>query len=186
MIGNLPKRVEIHGVKYCVRTDFRDILKIIEAFQDAELDDAEKVYICLFIFYEGFERLPESDYKEAFEKAIDFIDMGNSDSNKANSSRVVDWEQDENIMFPAINKVAGCETRSAEYIHWWTFMGYYMEISEGIFSSVLNLRLKKSKGKPLDKWEREFWNENKDICVLKKKLTAEEKAEIDRLNALLG
>ena len=98
----------------------------------------------------------------------------------------MDWEQDEAIMFPAINKVAGFETRSAEYIHWWTFMGYYMEISEGVFSNVLNLRMKKAKGKKLEKWEREFWNSNRDICTLKTKLSSEEQAEKDRINALLG
>ena len=98
----------------------------------------------------------------------------------------MDWEQDESIMFPAINKVAGFETRSAEYIHWWTFLGYYMEISDGIYSQVLALRMKRAKGKKLEKWEREFWSTNKSICVLKPKLTAEEKADKDRLEALLG
>jgi len=98
----------------------------------------------------------------------------------------MDWEQDENILFPAINKVAGFETRSIEYLHWWTFLGYYMEISEGVFSHVLSIRMKKAKGKKLEKWEREFWSSNKSICVLREKISEEEKAERDRLNALLG
>ena len=89
-------------------------------------------------------------------------------------------------MLPAINHVAGFEVRAAEYIHWWTFMGYYMEISEGIFSHILGLRVKKAKGKPLEKWEREYWRENKALCVLNAKLSEEEKAERDRINALLG
>ena len=98
----------------------------------------------------------------------------------------MDWEQDEAILFPAINKVAGFEVRTAKHLHWWTFMGYYMEISDGVFSSVLNLRMKKAKGKKLEKAEREYWSANKDICNLRPKLTAAEQAEKDRLNALLG
>lgn len=190
MVGELPRSVSVNGVDYAVRTDFRDILKIVVAFNDPELEDNEKVYICLFIFYEDFDALPKSDYEAAFKAALCFIDNGtdpNADEENARKSpRVMDWEQDEAIMFPAINKVAGCETRSAEYIHWWTFMGYYMEISEGVFSNVLSIRLKKAKGKKLEKWEREFWNSNKGICALKEKLSEEEQAEKDRLNALLG
>lgn len=65
-------------------------------------------------------------------------------------------------------------------------MGYYMEISEGVFSNVLALRMKKAKGKKLEKWERDYWNANKSICALRTKLTAEEQEEKDRLDALLG
>lgn len=184
MIGELPKSVCVNGVYHSIRSDFRDILKILCAFNDPELENSEKVYICLFILYEDFDEIPDTDYEAAFKAAIQFIDNG-TDSNGPKSPRVMDWEQDESIMFPAINKVAGFETRAADYLHWWTFMGYYMEISEGVFSNVLSLRLKKAKGKKLEKWEREYWSANKSICVLKPKLTAEEQAKKDRLNALL-
>lgn len=188
MIGELPHTVSVNGKDYAVRTDFRDILKIVTAFTDPELEDNEKVYICLFIFYEDFDLLSRNDYEAAFKAAIHFIDHGSEeDTEEARKTpRVMDWEQDESIMFPAINKVAGFETRSADYVHWWTFMGYYMEITEGVYSNVLSLRLKKAKGKRLDKWEREFWNSNKGICALKTKLSKEEQAEKDRINALLG
>ena len=65
-------------------------------------------------------------------------------------------------------------------------MGYFMEIREGVFSQVLSLRQKKQKHKKLEKWEQEFWGSNKDLCVLKPRLSKEEKEERDRLNALLG
>ena len=184
MIGELPKSLTVNGIDYSIRTDFRDVLKIICAFNDPELEPEEKVYICLFILYVDFDSLSQPDYEQAFNAALNFIDYGMKDDKK--SPRVMDWEQDENLMFPAVNKVAGFETRSAEYIHWWTFMGYYMEISEGVFSTILSIRMKKSKHKKLEKWEQDYWNSNKSICVLKPKLTAEEQAAKDRLNAMLG
>lgn len=185
MIGELPKSLSVNNVEYDIRSDFRDILKIVCAFNDPELENEEKIYVCLCILYEDFDSIPKSDYEAAFKAALGFIDAGaKSDSKK--SPRTMDWEQDENIMFPALNKVAGFETRTAEYVHWWTFMGYFMEISEGVFSHVLSLRGKKAKNKKLEKWEREYWQANKDICVLKPKLTAEEQEAKDRLNAMLG
>lgn len=185
MIGELPKTLSVNGVEYAIRSDFRDILKIVCAFNDPELEDNEKVYVCLFIIYEDVDSIPDSDYQAAFTAALDFIDHGVSEGDKK-APRTMDWEQDESIMFPAINKVAGFETRSADYLHWWTFIGYYMEISEGVFYHVLSLRSKKAKNKKLEKWEREFWSANKSLCVLKPKLTAEEQAAKDRLNAMLG
>ena len=185
MIGQLPRELEVNGRMYAIRTDFRDVLNILCAFSDPELEDGEKVYTCLYILFEDFDSIPDGDLEAAFTAALSFIDNG-AKSEEKNSPRVMDWEQDENLLFPAINKVAGCEVRSAEYIHWWTFIGYYMEISEGVFSNVISLRMKKAKGKKLEKWEQEFWNANKGACVLAPKLTAEEQAAKDRLNALLG
>lgn len=185
MIGVLPKSLSVNGIEYDIRSDFRDVLKIVYAFNDPELQDEEKIYVCLFILYTNFDHIPKDDYEAAFVAAMGFIDHGVKADDKKHP-RVMDWEQDESIMFPAINKVAGFETRSVEYLHWWTFMGYFMEISEGVFSHVMSLRSKKARNKPLDKWEREYWNANKSLCVLKPKLTAEEQEAKDRLNAMLG
>lgn len=180
MIGSLPTTLTINDEEYSIRTDFRDILKIISAFGDPELEPEEKVYVCLFILYEDFESISQDDYEAAYKAAIDFIDCGMKPDERK-SPRTMDWEQDEPILFPAVNKVAGREVRAVEYLHWWTFMGYFMEISEGVFSSVLNLRRKKARGKKLEKNEREFWAANKDICVLRPRLTEEEQAAKERL-----
>lgn len=185
MIGHLPTQLTVNGCSYAIRTHFQAILDILCAFDDPELENEEKAYTCLYILYEDFFDIPEKDYEAAFKAALEFIEHGAS-SDKGKSVRLMDWEQDAPLLFPAINKVAGCEVRSAAYIHWWTFLGYYMEISNGVFSQILGMRAKKAKGKPLEKWEKEYWSANKDICELKTKLTAEEQAAKDRLNALLG
>ena len=185
MIGRLPTSLTVAGNEYRIRTDFRDVLNIIAAYGDPELENEEKVYVCLRVLYEDFEDIPQQDYEAAYKEAVKFIDCGMPSDGKSNV-KTMDWEQDEAILFPAINKVAGHEVRSMDYLHWWTFMGYFMEINEGIFSQVLSIRHKKAKGKKLEKWERDFWQANKDICVLRQKLSEEEQAAKDRLNALLN
>lgn len=189
MIGQLPKSLTVAGKEYPIRTDFRDVLNIIEAFNDPELEANERVYVCLFTLFPDFEAMPSACYEESFKAAVRFIDCGPSNAGekaKKHVPRTMDWEQDEQLIFPAINHVAGCEVRALPYLHWWTFYGYFMEIRDGVFAHVMNLRHKKASGKKLEKWEHEFWQANKDICVLKTKLTAEEQAAKDRLNALLG
>lgn len=185
--GDLPEVLSVNGNPRSIRSDFRDILNIIMAFDDPDLEDREKVYVCLVVLYEDFEDIDPEDYEEAFKAAVDFIDQGtgNEEAEKKHP-RTMDWAQDENLLFPAVNKVAGFETRTVEYLHWWTFIGYFMEITDGAFATILSLRTKKAKHKPLEKWEQEFWRANNGICALKERLSAEEQAERDRLNELLG
>lgn len=181
MIGILPKSLEIDGIEYKIRSDFRVALLIFEAFNDSELNDMEKIQVCIECLY---ETIP-SDTENAYKKAIWFLDGGDIPKSRQNHKKVFDWEQDESIIFSAINKSAGFETRSAEYIHWWTFLGYFREIGEGLFSQVVNIRTKKAKGKKLEKWEREFYNEHRELIDIKQHYNSEEQAEIDRLKAIL-
>lgn len=184
MIGDLPRSLEVNGRKQRIRTDYRDILKILAAFSDPELENSEKIYVCLVILYKDFESMRQSDLEAAYSAAIKFIDCGAEPVKHKKSPRTMDWEQDESLIFPAINKVAGREVRSMKYVHWWTFMGWFMEINEGVYSSVLSIRQKRAKGKKLEKWEREYWAANKDICVLKPKYTEAEKAAQERIKKM--
>lgn len=186
MIGELPTTLTVNGTEHPIRTDYRDILTVLVAFNDPELEDNEKVYICLYGIYEDFEDLAGEDYEAAYAAAVSFIDAGAEPKKEGRSPKTMDWEQDERLLFPAINRAAGCEVRALPYLHWWTFIGYFMEIRDGVFSQVLALRHKKAKGKKLEKWEREFWSQNRDICQLRTKLSKAEQEQKDRLNKLLG
>lgn len=184
-LGRLPVSVEINGVEYSIRTDYRDILQIFEACQDPELTNSEKLMVMLTIFYKGFTEIPADDYEEALKWAKWFIDCGRENAEEKEQRKMLDWEQDERLVFPAINKIAGKEVRAMEYLHWWTFMGYFMEIEEGMFSTVLGIRQKKAKKKPLEKWEREFYANNKSICDLRQQNTTRDQEELDFFMDLL-
>lgn len=180
----LPEALTVGDSEWEIRTDYRDILNIISAFDDPNLEPKEQAYVCLLILYKDFDNMPESLYSEAFEAAMAFIDNGKE--TKKHSPRTLDWEQDAPLLFPAVNKVAGFEVRAVQYMHWWTFMGLFMEIQEGVFSTVLSLRSKKAQNKKLEKWEREWWNNNLEICKLKQRYSDDELEEQKRLKALLG
>ena len=152
----------------------------------SDLTMQEKCYVCLKCLYTDFESIPKQDLQEAAQKAYWFADGGDMPRSETGNIKLFDWKQDESMIFPAINKVAGFEVRSVGYMHWWTFLGYFMEISDGVYSTVLSLRSKKNKGKKLEKWEQKWWQENISICKLKKRYSEDEKAEQDALKALLG
>lgn len=181
---NLPQSLEAGGYEYEIRTDFRVILDILKYFGDPEYEPDEKWEICLDILYKNYEVMPAEHKEEALQKALWFIDMGMENGDKRRP-RTMDWEQDASVIFPAVNKVMGKETRSMEYLHWWTFLGAYMEIGESLFSQVLNIRQKKASGKHLEKWENKFYTDNREICELKKKYSRAELKEQERMKAIL-
>lgn len=187
MIGELPKILKVGDEFYPIETDYRNVLMIILACADPDLEPIQKLEIMLRRLYrDRFEKIPPDLLEDAASQAKWFVDCGQDVDEKKPSKKLMDWEQDERILFPAINNVAGYETRSVPYLHWWTFVGYFMEIAEGTFSTVLGIRQKMAKGKRLEKWEQEFRRENKDLCDLKTRYTVEEQAEIDYWNKLLG
>lgn len=177
---SLPTSLEIEGTQYRIRTDYRDIINIIIALGDPDLDNEAKAYVFFTALF--IDPVPPSHQEAAIRAGFEFINAGNKDSNTP-SPKLMDWEQDANLIIPAVNKVAGEEVRSLEYLHWWTFVGYYMEIGESQFSSVVNIRQKLKKHQKLEKYEQEYYRSNKATIDLKAKISTE---EMDALNDLVG
>lgn len=166
MLGSLPTTLEINGNEYGISTDYRNILQIITAYADPGLEAKDKAYVLLRrIYRDGFFNMPSDDYAAAIKAANAFIEC--REHKDKPSPRVVNWEKDEQLIFPAINKVAGQEVRALPYLHWWTFLGYFQNIdAEGTWGFILTLRQKKAKGKKLEKHEKEFWNANRLLCAI--------------------
>ena len=190
----LPTSLHVGGTNYKIRTDYRVILDILAAMNDPDILDpgmtedekqTEKVLTMLQILYIDFDSMPTRDWKEAAEKACDFIDCGIKDDGKP-KPRTMDWEQDAPLIVPAINKSVKIDVRSVKYMHWWTFFGLYMEIGESTFSTVVSIRDKKRRGKKLEKWEQEFYRNNKHLVDLKARRIERSDEEKDALRELFG
>lgn len=169
-----PTSLNVGGIDYEIRTDYRAVLDLFTALTDPNLtDENEQITaymqsrVILEIMFPDCDNIPAEHIQEALDKVSAFIDMGISDDRK--KPKTMDWEQDAPILIPAINKVLNCEIRAVHYMHWWTFLGAYMEIGESLFSNIIHIRQKKAKGKKLEKWEQDFYNENKSLIDFKQK-----------------
>lgn len=171
---------ELCGLK--IRSDYRVILDIIEALNDPELTEEEKALITIQILYEQYNKI--KDINEAIKQAYWFISVGEV-TNTAIKPKIMDWQHDFKLVVTSINRVLGFEVRSIDYLHWWTFIGAYYEIGESVFSTIIGIRSKKSRGIKLEKHEQDFYLENKDIVDLKTQYSKEEQEEYERLTKLV-
>lgn len=190
----LPAELEVGGKRYAIRTDYRVILDILAAINDPDIleewmtdqeKEEEKVFTMLRILYIDFESIPSENWQEAAEKACNFIDCGMRDDGKP-KPRLMDWKQDAPMIVPAINKVCKWDIRSKKYMHWWTFFGFYLEIGECMLATVVSIRNKKRRGQKLEKWEQEFYRDNKAVVDLKIQKAERSEEEKEALRELFG
>ena len=181
-LWSLPTTAIIGSKEYEIRTDFREVLKIIKGFTDPDIPEWIRWHIAVGSFFVG--EIPTEHVREAMDFLAGFISYSEVDVKPG--PVLMDWDQDARAIVADVNKVAGTEIRSLPYMHWWTFLSHFHAIGEGQFSTIVSIRDKFRKGKPLDKWEKEFYRENKERVDLKQRYSAEEIAEQKRIKAMLG
>ena len=170
-IWTLPMTASIGGTVYKINTDYRDVLEIISYMNDREKPEYIRWQIAISLFYEG--DIPEDHQQEAMEYLSSFISYMSED--KKPGPKLIDWEQDAQAIIADVNKVSGVQDiRSIPFLHWWTFLSYFNAIGEGQLSYIVSIRSKKLRGKKLEKWEEEFYRENRDRIDFKTKKTNEE------------
>lgn len=192
MIGALPETLTVGEREYPIRSDYRNVLQVFEAFQDPELYPEEKHIVSIFLLFEDFtcsddvEKAVEDgfDVNEAVRQISWFIAAGQPEREKDDLPNY-SWKQDEQMIFAAVNKVAGTETRELPYLHWWTFLGYFNEVGEGTFSFIVGIRNKLNNGKKLEKHEKEFLSKNRKLVKIQPTLTEEEQGQENEYNALI-
>lgn len=194
MIGVLPNTLTVDGTDYPIRSDYRNVLQAFEAFQDPELNAGEKWIVAVYLLFEDFSCADDVlqavqdgfGMEDAIAQISWFISAGAPQKDKEILEKpVYAWRQDEQMIFSAVNKVAGQETRELDYLHWWTFLGYFREIGEGTFSFIVGIRDKLNKGKKLEKQEKDFLARNRELVILRKEKTKEELEEEAENRAIL-
>ena len=182
----LPTSVTVNDTEYKIRCggDYRMVLDCFSALNDIEMGEDYRILASLIIFYEDFNDIDDiPDEQDITEQLVSemmiFFNCGVEEDDEQTMPKLVDWDTDSNIIIAAINNVAGKEIRAENYLHWWTFVGYYMSIGESVLATVVSIRDKIIKSKKLDKWEQEFKAEHKKYFNWNSKTN--EERELDNL-----
>jgi len=163
----IPTSITVNGKQFNIRNrgDYRVVLDCFNALCDTELTKQERIISTLIIFFEDCNSVQDirifDDLETTIKEMYKFFNCGQTTLQGQHSDyRLLDWKTDEHLICSAINNVSHTEIRFEPYIHWWTFMGYYMAIGECPLSTIVNLRSKIVKGKKLEKYEKEFIQNN--------------------------
>ena len=180
---SIPTSITVDDKIYKIRNrgDYRTVLDCFEVLEDVELEQKERLLACLMIFFEDFNELSDlldcKDLEPLVHEMFVFFSCGDASEAQRQSKKLMDWKQDSQLICAAVNTVAHMEVRAIEYLHWWTFMGYYMSIGESLYSTIISIRDKIVNGKKLEKYEKEFKSKNPQYFMWNSKSVDQKEAE---------
>lgn len=119
-----------------IRTDFRQGLKFFRIAQDETLDDNEKAWLYIRVFFEETPPL---------EGVFDFISLYVSGGEKKESTgkRVFDFNVDAGRLYAAFFQVYHIDLKTWE-AHWWDFLELFKNLPAGTtLHTVMDIRGKK-------------------------------------------
>lgn len=180
---SLPTYINIDDVRYEINTNYRDCLKIILAFEDIELTQIEKQMIMLNILY----KVIPNNIEKACELAIEFLNCGEQENEISTDGlgRLYSFEKDNKYIFSAIQQTYGIDLEQIEYLHWWKFVNFFLDLNENcFFNRIIYLRRQKKLGK-LSKDELAQYNSLRNIVELPEERSMEEKEQINEFLNLL-
>lgn len=174
MIYDLPINMEVGGTVHEIRWEYRAALDMCAALSDPGLDNSDKAQALLQIFYPEWERIEPKHYQEAIDKCAWFLNGGSEEEPTRKAPKLMDWEQDFQLIVSPINRVIGREIRDPTPLHWWTFLSAYYEIGDCLFAHVVRIREAKAKHRPLDKADAEWYRKNRHLVDFKQRYSEQE------------
>ena len=132
----LPMQAELGGVRYAIRSDYRDVLELLRWLNgqaDPALDQSERWYVAMRLFYPEFAALPQPLWPDATQFLTEFLAAGRREQPRPGPA-LMDWQQDAPLIAAGISKAAGQDVRTLPYLHWWSFLAWFDAIGEGSFA----------------------------------------------------
>ena len=131
LIDLVPESVEIDGIEYEIRTDFRISILFEMMMQDEELSNEEKLLKALELYYP----IIPNNVEEAIEKIKWFYRCGKDivkSNNKSHgeSVKIYDYEYDDDYIYSAFLSQYNIDLQDIKHLHWWKFKAMFKSLNE--------------------------------------------------------
>lgn len=163
ILEQLPQSVMIDGAAVTINTDFRICLKIIQALEDDNLMEHEKLTVLMVLLYPE----PPENTALALSQGLKFLNLGKeTDAAKLNQPLVYSLEKDSGYIFTAFISSFNIDLNDIEYLHWWKFRSLFADLGKDcFFNTLVSLRSRQQFGKLTDS-EKDFVRRNPDLISL--------------------
>lgn len=166
----LPDSIFASGSEYKINTDFRVWIQISEIISDEALSEYDRLLSVLLLAFK--DKIPDSPV-EAIGALMEFFSKGRE---KGGSRPVIDFRQDEGLIYAAFMQQYGINLYKAN-LHWWSFRELLNALGEDcILTRVIGYR-SATPSEISDKKYRAFVQKMKNRYSLNKELSCEEIAK---------
>ena len=183
LCDRLPTSIFVSGKEYPVNSDFRACVRIMVMFEDLELTDQEKNTLLYDMLFPAEK--PEAN-EESMRAIMEFLNCGKSSEESSYHPKTYSLEKDAQYIHSAIRQTYGIDLGAVEYMHWWEFVAYLMDIGEDcLLCRMIALRSRYYEGK-LSQEEKRYWAQNRALLEVPQPQSDEEVAAEDEFLRLLG
>lgn len=187
--SRLPTSVLIDGVEYPIQSNFRTMIKFEQLMQDPEVNDQDKVWLALRLFY---PEIPD-DTEQAVERLLWFYRCDKKENlyekkakrrKSRRMDRIYDFEHDDDYIYAAFMAQYHLDLQKVEYLHWWKFRAMFNSLNDDTqFVRIMEYRAVELDKIPKEK--RAFYKRMKQLYALP--LSRDEEQRQNALeNALLN
>jgi len=181
LIDILPEKVKIDGNDYKVNSDFRTSIIFETLMQDANIDDKEKIYIALELYYLNIP----CNINGAIDKMLWFYRGGKDiTSQKGNGkgkslTQIYSFEHDDDYIYAAFMDQYKIDLQDIKYLHWWKFKAMFKALKED--NEIVKIMSYRSMdiSKIKDKEQQSYYKKMKKIHEIPRS-----KDEIDKINEI--
>ena len=177
--SRLPTSVLINGVEYTIRSNFRTMIRLEELLQDPDVDEQDRVWLALRLFY---HEIPEN-MEKAVEQLLWFYRCDKQENlyqKKARkrkvkrTDRIYDFQYDDDYIYAAFMSQYHLDLHEVEYLHWWKFRAMFNSLNDDTqFVKIMEYRAVELDKVPKEK--RAFYKRMKQLYALPLSQSEEER-----------
>lgn len=171
-------------MKYEINSDFRCSLLFEMMINDRNLEDEEKLFKTLELYYYP-QKIETSYINEAIDKALWFYRCGkdikqSKGKGKNSKKQIYSFEEDAEYIFSAFLDQYSIDLNEIEYLHWWKFKALFKALKEdNEICKIMSYRAK-DLSKIKDKDEKAFYRQMQELYKIEEQLTDEEIQDIEK------
>ena len=176
-----PESAKINGIEYPINTDFKVALDCFRIIEDDTIEDEERT---LAVIYKLFGFVPDKDLDLFLDRAVKFLQCGETLETQKTREKDLDFFQDEKYITASFMSDYKLDL-SKEDLHWWQYVNLIQGLTEDTILShvryIRNFDLSEIK----DNKERQKMVDAKNSVALKEKKTKKQLEDDDFFDKLL-
>jgi len=179
LLDDIEKVVK-QRIKIDFNTNFRNCIIFELLMLDRSIDDTEKIFLTLNLFYPNFSK--NANIEKAINDVLWFYSCGkekgdknNNNDKKTSSKQIYDYNFDNELIYSAFKNQYGIDLQDIKYLHWWKFKAMFEGLrDDNQIVKIMGYRAMDI-SKIKDKEERKYYKKLQQLYELPDMRTAEEK-----------
>lgn len=132
-----PTEARINDIDYPINTDYKVALQCLEISEDDTICDEERSLAIIYLLF-GF--IPEDDLDLFLDRAIKFLQCGETIEQQKSKKKDMDFQQDEKYIVASFMSDYHIDL-SKEDMHWWQFINLIQGLTkDSVLSNVREIR----------------------------------------------